>query len=92
MGIIFEKNYIFEYPSLTLQKHHMSTEENATLKNEIELQFQELIDKANELYPDINTAIAISKTFTLNNDEVNEYINLLNQIPQQTSTNQFILY
>jgi glycine cleavage system protein P-like pyridoxal-binding family len=69
--------------------NNMSNPES--LRKEIELQFQELFERAIEIYPDINETISISKTFTESNEEFNEYINLLNQIPQQTSTNQFIL-
>lgn len=69
----------------------MEPREN-TEQNEIEIKFQELVDKAKEVYPDLNGTISLFKTFNSSNEELNEYINLINQTPPQISTNQFSLY
>ena len=67
------------------------TKKKSNKNVDLEIRFEELLKKGIQIYPEIEESISISKTFNHNNDDVNEYFNLLNQIPVQISTNQFTL-
>lgn len=54
--------------------------------------FDQLRQKALEIYPDIDNSIMISQTFDLKNVEISSYMSLITMSPvTQISTNQFIL-
>lgn len=58
-------------------------------KNEdIEKQFQELLDKARELYPDIDDIISTLNNMTAQTNNLQDYLNLSHQTPSETSNNQ----
>lgn len=63
--------------------------ENNELKKElIEKQFQELLDKAKELYPNIDEAVATLNNMTAQTTNLQDYLNLTLQTPAETSNNQ----
>ena len=61
-------------------------------KNEpLEKQFQEMLEKARELYPDIDDTIAMLNNMTAQTNNLQDYLNLTNQTPAETSNNQTLL-
>lgn len=56
--------------------------------NLLEIQFQELMDKAKELYPNIDDAISMLNNITAQTTNLQDYLNLTNQTPNETSNNQ----
>jgi uncharacterized protein YoxC len=63
-------------------------ESNKQKKELIEKQFQELLDKAKELYPNIDEAVATLNNMTAQTTNLQEYLNLTLQTPSETSNNQ----
>lgn len=61
--------------------------ENNT-KEQLEAQFQELLDKANEVYPDINQAIATYNSIVSETEDIQNFINLSTKTPNETSNNR----
>jgi flagellar biosynthesis regulator FlaF len=58
-------------------------------KNEnLEKQFQELLEKAKKMYPDIDDAISSFNNMTALTINLQDYLNLNNQTPSEISTNQ----
>lgn len=64
-----------------------SHEQNKVL---IEKQFQELLDKAKELYPNIEEAVTTLNNMTAQTTNLQDYLNLTLQTPVETSNNQII--
>lgn len=54
----------------------------------LEDQFQELMDKAKQLYPDIDEAVATLNNITAQTSNLQDYLNLTMQTPAETSSNQ----
>ncbi|HNY62748.1 MAG TPA: hypothetical protein PLH70_03830 [Bacteroidales bacterium] len=65
--------------------------DNEQKKEVIEKQFQELLDKAKELYPDIDEAIATLNNMTAQTTNLQDYLNLTLQTPAETANNQITL-
>jgi ABC-type transporter Mla subunit MlaD len=63
-------------------------ESNKQEKELIEKQFQELLDKAKELYPNIDEAVATLNNMTAQTTNLQDYLNLTLQTPSETSNNQ----
>lgn len=63
-------------------------ESNEQIKVLIEKQFQELLDKAKELYPNIDEAVATLNNMTAQTTNLQDYLNLTLQTPAETSNNQ----
>lgn len=63
-------------------------EGNEQKKELIEKQFQELLDKAKELYPNIDEAVATLNNMTAQTTNLQDYLNLTLQTPAETSNNQ----
>ena len=68
-------------------KNYMS---NNSTKESIEKQFNELAEKARKLYPCIDNSIDLYANMALYKDYVEDYFNLLNQIPNEISTNKIL--
>ncbi|TAL57645.1 MAG: hypothetical protein EPN85_13620 [Bacteroidetes bacterium] len=64
----------------------MTDKENK--KEDLEKQFQELLDKAKKLYPNIDDTIATLNNMTAQTANLQDYLNLTSQIPSETSSNQ----
>lgn len=60
-------------------------------KDNLEKQFQELLDKAREWYPDIDDTIASLNNITSQTTNLQDYLNLTNQTPSETSSNQIAI-
>jgi hypothetical protein len=56
--------------------------------NTLEIQFQDLMDKAKQLYPNIDEAISVITNITAQTTNLQDYLNLMNQTPTETSNNQ----
>jgi ABC-type transporter Mla subunit MlaD len=56
-------------------------------KELIEKQFQELLDKAKELYPNIDDAVSTLNNITAQTTNLQDYLNLTLQTPSETSNN-----
>jgi|688.fasta_scaffold135539_4 hypothetical protein len=56
--------------------------------NTLEIQFQDLMDKAKQLYPNIDEAISVITNITAHTTNLQDYLNLMNQTPTETSNNQ----
>lgn len=54
----------------------------------LEEQFQELFDKAKQLYPDIEDAVYILNNITAETADVRDYLNLTMQTPAEISNNR----
>lgn len=63
-------------------------ESNEQKKELIEKQFQELLDKAKQLYPNIDEAVATLNNITAQTTNLQDYLNLTMQTPAETSNNQ----
>jgi glutaredoxin 2 len=63
-------------------------EGNKQKKEHIEKQFQELLNKAKELYPNIDEAVATLNNMTAQTTNLQDYLNLTLQTPSETSNNQ----
>jgi len=57
----------------------------------IEKQFNDLVEKAKQLYPDINENIASYSNITAYTERLQDYLNLSLQTPFEVSTNQIVL-
>ncbi|NBV14243.1 MAG: hypothetical protein EBS07_09275 [Sphingobacteriia bacterium] len=66
-------------------------ESNEHKKELIEQQFQELFDKAKELYPNIDEAVATINNITAQTTNLQDYLNLTMQTPTETSNNQITI-
>lgn len=66
----------------------LSIMQEAQKQNPLEIQFQELIDKAKQLYPNIDEAISVITNITAQTTNLQDYLNLTNQTPAETSNNQ----
>jgi glutaredoxin 2 len=64
----------------------METTENK--KEMLEKQFQSLIDKAKQLYPNIEDTIATFNNITAQTASLQDYLNLTVQTPAETSSNK----
>jgi len=56
-------------------------------KETIEKQFNDLLCKAKELYPDINQSIALYSNVTAQAERLQAYLDLTAQMPREISTN-----
>jgi hypothetical protein len=64
---------------------------NTESKNEfLAKEYQELLDKARELYPDIDDTISTLNNMTSQTNNLQDYLNLTHQTPSETSNNQII--
>jgi ABC-type transporter Mla subunit MlaD len=63
-------------------------ESNEQKKELIEKQFQALLDKAKELYPNIDEAVATLNNMTAQTTNLQDYLNLTLQTPAETSNNK----
>lgn len=61
--------------------------ENKNNINEVERSFEEMKNKAKELYPDIETTLEIFNSAKLGTEEYLNYLNLLNTHPLPTASN-----
>jgi formiminotetrahydrofolate cyclodeaminase len=61
-----------------------TTDEKAT----IEKMFQGLMDKAQEIYPDIQETIDTFTNMNVRTAEMQSYLEMINQTPTEISTNQ----
>ena len=66
-------------------------ESNELNKELIEKQFQELVDKAKELYPNIDEAVTTLNNMTARTTDLHDYLNLTLKTPTETSNNQISL-
>lgn len=57
-------------------------------KENLEMQFQELVDMAKKLYPNIDDAVSILNNMTAQTTNLQDYLNLTIQTPSETSNNQ----
>lgn len=57
-------------------------------KELIEKQFQEILDRAKELYPNIDEAVSTLNNITARTINLQDYLNLTQQTPIETSNNQ----
>jgi glutaredoxin 2 len=64
----------------------MGTTENK--KEMLEKQFQELLEKAKRLYPNIDEAVINLNNMTAQTTNLQEYLNLTLQTPAETTSNQ----
>jgi len=64
----------------------MTTTENT--KETLEKQFQDLLDKARKLYPNIDDSISVSDNMTAHTASLQDYLNLIFQTPPETSSNK----
>lgn len=64
----------------------MTTTENK--KEVLEKQFQDLIDKAKKLYPNIEDTISTFNNMTAQTANLQDYLNLTVQTPSETSSNK----
>lgn len=60
-------------------------------KDNLENQFQELVDKAKQLYPNIDDAIVTLNNMTAKTMDLQNYLNLTTQTPAETSNNHVSL-
>ena len=60
-------------------------------KKTLEKQFQDLIDKARKLYPNIDDSISISNNMAAHTASLQDYLNLTFQTPSETSSNKISL-
>lgn len=67
----------------------MTTIENK--KENLEKQFQELLDKAKKFYPNIDDTIATFNNMTAHTANLQDYLNLTNQTPSETSSNKIAI-
>ena len=56
-------------------------------KELIEKQFQELMDKAKSLYPNLDESLATMTNIVSQNNSLQNFIDLVNQIPLESSNN-----
>ena len=61
-------------------------------KNDLEIQFEELFFKAKSLYPDIEDSICTLNNITAKTTDLQDYLNLTTQTPNEISTNQITVY
>ena len=60
-------------------------------KNNLADQYNELLAKARELYPDIDNTITEASNITAQTKHIEDYLNLIHQTPAETSNNQIRL-
>lgn len=60
-------------------------------KDVIEKQFNDLFDKARQLYPDIEENISSYSSTMVHTDSLKDYLDLIMQTPLETSTNQVVV-
>ena len=60
-------------------------------KEIIEEQFNDLFNKAKQLYPDINETISSYSNMTVSSENLQDYLNLTMQTPLEISTNHIVL-
>lgn len=60
-------------------------------KEQLEKQFQEMVEKAKQLYPDIENTLTTMDNITAQTTNLQDYLNLTNQTPSETSNNQVTL-
>ena len=61
--------------------------ENNT-KMQLEAQFQELLDKAQEVYPDIHESLVIYNNIVSDSEIIQNYINLSTVVPNEVTNNK----
>ena len=66
----------------------MNTQEQS--EKSIEKQFQELLDRAKQLYPNIEEDIASYTDTVAYTDNLQDYLNLTMQTPYEISNNQIL--
>jgi hypothetical protein len=59
-------------------------------KEIIERQFNDLINKAKQMYPGLNEDISSYSNMTAYTDRLQDYLNLTMQTPHEVSTNQIV--
>lgn len=65
--------------------------DNLNDTEQIEKQFQELVERAKRLYPDIEESLTIMDNITAQTTNLQDFLNLTNQTPFETSNNQTIV-
>ncbi len=60
-------------------------------KKQLKRQFQDMADKAKELYPNIDQSIAIMNNITAQTINIQDYLNLTNQSPPEISNNHVVI-
>lgn len=60
-------------------------------KEQLEKQFQEMVEKAKQLYPDIENTLTTMDNITAQTTNLQDYLNLTNQTPSETSNNRVTL-
>ncbi|GAB6395576.1 MAG: hypothetical protein MdMp024_1888 [Bacteroidales bacterium] len=68
----------------------MENKDNQT-KEMLEKQFQDLYDKAKQLYPTIDETISSYNNTTAATERLQDYLNLTTQTPYGVSNNQTVL-
>ena len=63
------------------------TRENEA-KEQLEAQFQELLNKAQEVYPDIHEALVTYNNVVSKSEIIQNYINLSAEVPNEVTNNQ----
>ncbi len=58
------------------------------IKEIIEKQFQDLVDKAKQMYPNIDDTISTFNNITAQTASLQDYLNLTVKTPSETSSNQ----
>jgi hypothetical protein len=61
-------------------------------KNEqFDKQFQDLVDKAKLLYPDLEESLTIMDNITAQTINLQDFLNLIYQTPAETNNNQIVI-
>lgn len=60
-------------------------------KENFELQFQELIKKATEIYPDIESSLSILNNSIADTKNIQDFLNLTVLTPTETASNQIYI-
>jgi len=63
---------------------------NSQTKEIIEKQFNDLFNKAKQLYPDIDDTISSYSNLTASTERLQDYLNLTMQTPREISTNHIV--
>ena len=65
--------------------------ENNNKKEILEKQFNDLMNKAKQMYPDINETVSSYSNMTASSKRLQDYLNLSMQTPFETSNNHVVL-
>lgn len=66
----------------------MKSQEKQELNEQLLAEFQELVQKAKEAYPEIEDSVRILQNHALNESTLQDYLSYLQQKPDSITTNQ----